>query len=95
MKTEKQNTIVVQSAEASELEGQTRHIEDTTTNISCCSRRSDFMTLSLLQIKNMLEPIVSKDTRWVLRRGGVSNHSDLSDTYDIIKYFHLQLIFIM
>lgn len=38
------------------------------------------MDLLLLQIKNMLEPIVSKGTRWVLRRGGVSNHSDLSDS---------------
>ena len=32
-----------------------------------------------LQVKNMLEPIVLKGTRWVLRRGRVSNHSDLSD----------------
>ena len=46
------------------------------------------MDLLLLQIKNMLEPIVSKGTRWVLRRGGVSNHSDLSD-YPIPSFFKI------
>ena len=39
----------------------------------------DINVLFLLQVTNMLEPIVLKGTRWVLRREGVSNHSDLSD----------------
>ena len=73
MKTEKQNNIVVQSAEPSELEAEWLNINWYKV------KRGILKIQQRIYRANMLEPIVLKGTRWVLRRGRVSNHSDLSD----------------
>ena len=73
MKTGKQNTIVVQSAEASEL-------EEEWLNINWYKVRRDILKIQQrIYRANMLEPIVMKVTRWVLRREGGGDPSDLSD----------------
>ena len=68
------------------------HYMNSIYTIRICYIKSDITCQSiLLWITNLLEPYVLKDTRTVLRRGGESNLSNLSDFYFSIvdTYCHI------